>query len=104
MHDYYLSLHPAEKKILKLAADYPALVLFDNFSGQCNEKILKLLDVNNINCVMIPANSTDLLQPMNLSVYKCVKDYLRKQFQECYADEILVQKTSENEMVPWIFA
>ena len=29
-----------KRKSLKLAAEYPALVLFDNFSGQCTEKIL----------------------------------------------------------------
>ena len=49
---------------------------------------------------MIPANSTDLLQPMDLSVNKCVKDYLHKQFQEWYAEEILIQTTSESEIVP----
>ena len=49
---------------------------------------------------MIPANSTDLLQPMDWSVNKCVKDYLCKQFQEWYAEEILVQTTSESEIVP----
>ena len=66
------------------------------------EKILKLLDANNINCVIIPANSTDELEPMDLSINKCVKDYyfLHKQFQEWYAGEILAQSTSESEIVP----
>ena len=56
------------RESLKLATEQPAVVFFDNFSGQCTEKILKLLDANNIYCVIIPANSTDELQPMDLSV------------------------------------
>ena len=93
-------MHPAKKRKSKTSPEYPAVVLFDNFSDQCTEKILKLLDANNINCVIIPANSTDQLQPMDLSINKCVKGYLRKQFQECHAGEILAQSTSESEMVP----
>ena len=85
---------------VKVAPVYPVVVSFDNFSGQCTEKILKLLDANNINCVIIPANSTDQLQPMDLSINKCIKDYLHKQFQEWCAGEILAQSTSESEMVP----
>ena len=37
---------------------------------------------------------------MDLSINKYVKDYMRNKFQEWYAEEILVQKTSESEMVP----
>ena len=104
MYDYIMKIIipyiQQKRESLKLAPEYPAVELFDNFSGQCTEKILKLLDANNINCVIIPANSTDQLQPMDLSVNKCVKDYLREQFHEWYAGEILAQSTSESEMVP----
>ena len=104
MHDYVMKIIlpyvQQKRESLKLAPEYPAVVLFDNFSGQCTEKILKLLDANNINCAIIPANCTDQLQPMDLSVNKCVKDYLRTQFQEWYAKEIIAQSTSPSEMVP----
>ena len=39
-----------KRKELKLAADYPALVLFDTFKGQCTDKVYRLLDQNNILC------------------------------------------------------
>ena len=52
MHDYVmkiiLSYVKQKRENLKLASEYPAIVLFDNFSGQCTEKILKLLDANNM--------------------------------------------------------
>ena len=40
---------------LKLPADYPALLLFDNFNGQCTEQILKLIDDHHVNVIIIPA-------------------------------------------------
>jgi len=42
-----------KRKELKLALTDHALVLFDNFKGQCTE-MFKLLDSNDINVIMIP--------------------------------------------------
>ena len=67
------------------------MLLFDNFSGQCTEDLLKLIDDNNINTAIIPANCTDRLQLLDLSVNKVVKDFLRKQFQDWYAEEVCTQ-------------
>ena len=58
------------KRKLKLPPSHPALLLFDNFKGQCTEKLLKLLDSKIINVVLIPPNCTDRLQPLDLSVNK----------------------------------
>ena len=44
---------------LKLAPDAHGLVMFDNFSGQCTDRIFELLEANNINIVIVPANCTD---------------------------------------------
>ena len=46
---------------LNLLADYPSLLLFDNFNGQCTETLLKMIDDKNINTVIILANCTDRL-------------------------------------------
>ena len=76
---------------LKLPPDYPGLVIFDNLNGQCTEDILRLIDDNHINVIIIPANCTDRLQPMDLSVNKALKDYLKSQFQTWYAEEVCCQ-------------
>ena len=47
------------KEKLKLSFDYPALLLYDNFISHYTEKLLKLLDVNNISVVLIPSNCMD---------------------------------------------
>lgn len=73
---------------LSLKPEQPALVIFDRFKGQCTEKILKLLDENNIRFAIVPANCTDRLQPLDVSVNKSAKEYLRRQFQQWYSDQV----------------
>ena len=80
-----------KRRELMLAPDYPGLVIFDNFNGQCTEDILKLIDENHINVIIIPANCTDRLQPMDLAVNKALKDFLQSQFQKWYAEEVCSQ-------------
>ena len=76
------------KRKSSIPLDQPALLLFDNFKGQCTEKLLKLLDSNNIDVVLIPPNCTDRLQPLDLSVNKAAKEFLQKKFQNWYATKI----------------
>ena len=63
------------RQTLKLADNYPALLLFDNFKAQCTQELLTLLDDNFINVLLIPPNCTDRLQPMDISVNKPAKDF-----------------------------
>ena len=53
--------------------------------------MLKLLEDNHILYVTIPNNCTDKLQPLDLSVNKPAKDFLRAKFQEWYGDQICRQ-------------
>ena len=46
--------------------------------------------------VKVPANCTDRLQPMDLSINKSVKDFLRKKFMEWYSTQVM-EKLSKNE-------
>ena len=55
-----------KREEFKLQSDYPALVIFDTFTGQGTEIVLKLLENNNIHAVMVPANCTDRLQPLTI--------------------------------------
>ena len=80
-----------KRSSLKLSNDQPALLIFDNFKAQCTPSILHLLDQHNINVVLIPPNCTDRLQPLDLSVNKAAKDFLRREFREWYAKQVCVQ-------------
>ncbi len=48
-----------------------------------------MLEKNHIFLVKVPANCTDRLQPMDLSVNKSVKDLLRQKFMEWYSGQVL---------------
>ena len=76
---------------LNLVADQHALVIFDNFKGQCTEALLKLLDENNVSVVLIPPNCMDRLQPLDVSVNKSAKEFLRRKFHTWYAENVCAQ-------------
>ena len=89
----------AEKKRdeLKLESSQPALVIFDRFRGQCTERVLHLLEANHFLKAVVPANCTDRLQPLDVSVNKAAKEFLRRQFQDWYSDQIVVQLRQDRE-------
>ena len=82
------------RKHLQLDCNHPALVIFDVFRGQCTEAVMKLLEENNILYVLIPPNTTDKLQPLDLSVNKPAKDFMRRKFQWWYSN--IVHQQLEN--------
>ena len=84
----YVSQKRAE---LGLSSDHRSLVVFDRFKGQCTEVVLKTLEDNNIDVLLVPANCTDRLQPLDISVNKAVKDFLHGEFQSWYADQVKIQ-------------
>ena len=88
------------RQTLKLADNYPALLLFDNFKAQCTQELLTLLDDNFINVLLIPPNCTDRLQPMDISVNKPAKDFLRGEFKSWYAKQVCSQFRGESEKAP----
>ena len=81
-----------KKEALSLDDSYPTMVLYDCFCGQTTDGIVALLlEKHNIVSAQIPANYTDKLQPMDISVNKPVKDELIARFQSWYASEVKKQ-------------
>ena len=91
MHHYVrnvivLYVNDARKNLHLHAKRAPYLL--DNFKAQHTDGILELLENNNIDSVFVLANCTVELQPLDLSVNKSVKDFLKAQFQDWYAAEV----------------
>ena len=69
--------------------DQSALVIMDNFKSQITPSVVSVLEENNIQVSLIPLNTTDRLQPLDISVNKTAKHFLKEKFQEWYSDQIL---------------
>lgn len=80
-----------KRKELKLKETHLAVAIFDNFRGQTTAAILSHLKSHNIMPIQLPANCTDKLQPLDISINKPMKDHLKSKFQQWYAQEIKKQ-------------
>lgn len=68
-----------------------ALVIIDNFKAQIIPAVNKMLEDANIHVCLLPPNTTDVLQPLDIAVIKPVKDFLRRKFELWYADQVAKQ-------------
>ena len=87
-------------KEFKLLCDQPALAIFDVFKGQQTESVMKLLEEHHILVVSVPANCTDRLQPMDLSINKSVKEFMRSKFRDWYSKQVQHQLSEGEEITP----
>ena len=55
------------------------------------------LEKNNIQSVLIPATCTDRLQPLDISVNKSAKVFVRSEFQQWYAAQISNRQDNEDD-------
>ena len=80
----------------------PALVIMDNFKGQTTSNVLSLLESNDIHVCMLPPNTTDRLQPMDISINRPAKSFLKAKFEEWYALKLAeqLQGSSIEELEP----
>ena len=84
----------SKRDALKLPQPQPALAIFDVFKGQQTTKFKDLLRTNNIRMVVVPANCTDKLQPIDLAINKTLKDAIKKWFKIWYAQDMQRQLDS----------
>lgn len=66
------------KDDLDLPLKQKSLCIFDVFRAQISDEIMDFLKEKSIIPVMVPANWTDKLQPMDLSIQKPAKDFIKK--------------------------
>ena len=65
-----------------------ALLILDVFRGQITKDVTSLLEEHNILLVLVPNNMTHLFQPLDLTVNKHCKTFLKKLFSEWYSRQI----------------
>ena len=89
-----------KRKQLGLDPKHSGLVILDEFKGQTTSRVLNLLQSHNLFYVIVPPNCTDRLQPLDVSVNRAAKQFLRKKFENWYADNIVAQKDSSKVLEP----
>lgn len=60
-----------------LGDNKPALAIMDNFKGQTTDQVFSLLESHNIHVTLLPPNCTDVLQPMDISVNRPAKAFMK---------------------------
>lgn len=68
------------KKENELSLDQPSLVIFNMFKGHRFKEVDTLLGESKLLKVLVPSNSMDWLQPLDLTSNKTVKDHLMASF------------------------
>ena len=66
-------------------------MIFDVFKGQVTDKVLSQYKTSNIEVVLVPANMTGLLQPLDLTVNGYANEYCKSKFNHWYISEITKQ-------------
>ena len=74
-----------KRKHRSLDSKHVGLVILDEFKGQTTDKVLNLLQANDLMYVIVPPNCTDRLQPLDISVNRAAKQFLSK-LENWYAD------------------
>ena len=68
--------------------DQTALVIMDVFKGQVTPMVLDLYKESNIVVVLVPANMTNHLQPLDVTVNGYVKRFMCAKFNSWYSSQL----------------
>ena len=89
-----------KRRQLGLDVKHTGLVILDEFKGQTTSTVLKLLQSNDLMYIIVPPNCTDRLQPLDVSVNRAAKQFLRRKFENWYADCIVAQENTGKDIEP----
>ena len=64
------------------------LLIMDVFRGQITDDVTSLLTKHNVHVVLVPANMTQLFQPLDLTVNKHCKSFLKRLFSTWFSQQI----------------
>jgi len=73
------------------APNKPWLLICDVFKGQWTDAVKEVVKASNGKMVAVPNNWTNYFQPLDLTVNKSSKDFLRNEAQSWYSQEIVKQ-------------
>ena len=78
----------SERERLKLEPSQLALLILDIFSGQMTTPVMDKLAENHIKSKKVPTKTTNLFQPLDLTINKSASVFMKKKFTEWYSLEV----------------
>ena len=81
----------SKRQELELPSNHRALLIMDVFRAHRCKSVLQKLADSNILVVYVPPNSTDQLQPLDLSVNKPIKSVMKSCFVQWYSERVTEQ-------------
>jgi len=88
------------RKKLGLSSTHTGLVILDGFKGQTTPRVLNLLEECHLMYMVVPPYCTDRLQPLDVSVNRAAKHFMRSKFESWYADRIMAQQQNGGDIQP----
>ena len=66
-----------DEQLVPALSDQPSLLVMDLFAVHKTEEVLDMLRANDITVSIIPGSCTGLVQPINVSINRLLKDILK---------------------------
>ena len=80
-----------EKVLLGLPEAQKTLLVYDFFKGHLTEKVNEIMALKNIVHELVPANMTNLFQPLDITINRVAKDIVRRCYSSYYSGEVMKQ-------------
>ena len=77
-----------QRSIEGLDQDKKALVIMNVFTGQMTSEVLVSYKSHNICVIKVPANMTGYYQPLDLTVNREAKRFLKRKFVDWYSSQV----------------
>ena len=68
-----------------------SLIIMDTFKGQDNDEVAKLCRKNNCALIIVPHNLTNKFQPLDITVNKPAKSFIKDKYNMWYTEQVAKQ-------------
>ena len=68
-----------------------SLIIMDIFKGQHNDEVAKLCRINNCALIIVPHNVTNKFQPLDITVNKPAKSFIKDKYNMWYTEQVAKQ-------------
>lgn len=80
----------------------PSILVLDSFRGHITKNVKELLKKHNVVPAVIPGGCTSLLQPLDVSVNKPIKDYSKQLWCDYMEANPMAKTATKQQMVDWV--